>query len=307
MLLELISKLTLLDKSYILSISDTASHRYKRFFINKSNGKLRAIYHPAKELKGIQRVIHDEVLKDLPSHTSSCAYKKGCSVKLHAELHKDARYLLRVDFKNFFESIKASDIRLFADSSFSKHIDKWTTADTELLVKLSTFKDGLTIGSITSPLLSDAICYDLDVALFSLSHELGVKYTRYADDLYFSTNKRDVLKFIPKKIQNIINKLDYPCNLRINHDKTHNSSKKSKMIVTGLTITNDKKISIGRSRKRLIRSQIYNWNNLKLEDRKYLSGYISYIKSVEPSFVNALCCKYGAEIIKEIIVFNIKN
>ncbi|MGR2845543.1 hypothetical protein ABMX62_00580 [Vibrio vulnificus] len=64
MLLNLISKLVLLEKEYIVSIADTASWRYKRFFINKKNGKLRAIYHPAKELKAIQRVVHDEVLKN---------------------------------------------------------------------------------------------------------------------------------------------------------------------------------------------------------------------------------------------------
>ena len=65
MLLDLISKLVLLEKEYIVSIAETASRRYKRFFIDKRNGKLRAIYHPAKELKAIQRVVHDEVLKKL--------------------------------------------------------------------------------------------------------------------------------------------------------------------------------------------------------------------------------------------------
>ncbi|EGR0790832.1 RNA-directed DNA polymerase, partial [Vibrio vulnificus] len=55
---------------------------------------------------------------------------------------------------------------------------------------------------------------------------------------------------------------------------------------------------------REIRSQIYNWTSLNDEDKKYLSGYLSYVKSVEPEFINALCCKYGAYKIKEIIIFN---
>ncbi|EIU7595104.1 retron St85 family RNA-directed DNA polymerase [Vibrio vulnificus] len=304
MLLNLISKLVLLEKEYIVSIADTASWRYKRFFINKKNGKLRAIYHPAKELKAIQRVVHDEVLKKLPSHEASYAYKQGCSVKKHAEMHKGARYMLRIDFKNFFESIRTEDIRHFADKKMMSYVEGWTNADTELLVKLTSFQEGLTIGSITSPLLSDAICYDLDVAVFSLAHELGVKYTRYADDLYFSTNKKGVLKSIPPKIDALLLDLKCPHNLKINTAKTHHSSKKSRMMVTGLTITNDNNISIGRTRKREIRSQIYKWTNLNDEDKKYLSGYLSYIKSVEPEFINALCCKYGSSKIKEIIVFN---
>lgn len=81
MLLELISILTLLEEEYILNIAQTSSKRYKKFYISNKNGKLRAIYHPSKELKGIQRVIHNELLQKLPTHPASAAYKQGCSIK----------------------------------------------------------------------------------------------------------------------------------------------------------------------------------------------------------------------------------
>lgn len=304
MLLELISSLTILEKDYISNIAQTSSLRYKKFYINKKNGSLRAIYHPSKELKGIQRVIHDELLKKLPSHPASSAYKKGCCIKKHAEQHKKSRYLLRLDFKNFFESISDDDIRYFANKNLLGSIDNWSEEDTNFLVKITTFKGGLTIGSITSPLVSDAICYPLDVALFSLSHELGVIYTRYADDLYFSTNNQNILNKIPAHVDSIIKKLEYPKNLKINNKKTYHSSKKNRMMVTGLTLTNDSEISIGRSKKREIRSKIYNWIKLNIEEKNHLSGYLSYIRSVEPQFINRLCNKYGATVIKNIIEYN---
>ena len=304
MLLELLSSLTILEEEYILNIAQTSMQRYKKFHIKKRNGTLRAIFQPSKEVKGFQRIIHDEFLKRLPSHPASAAYKEGSSIKKHAELHKRSKYLLRLDFKEFFESISDHDIRKFAAENLTGKIQGWTDEDTNLLVKLCTFKGGLTIGSITSPLLSDAICYNLDVALYSLSHELGITYTRYADDLYFSTNRSGVLKNIPERVEDIISRLECPNNLKINKSKTHHSSKKNKMKVTGLTITNDFKISIGREKKREIRSKVFNWDGLSPEEKAHLSGYLSYIKSVEPAFINTLCTKYGAGIIKEITVFN---
>ncbi|MCD9536006.1 RNA-directed DNA polymerase [Photobacterium carnosum] len=273
----------------------------------KKSGGNRVIYHPSKELKGIQRVIHEELLQKLPIHLASAAYNKGCSIKKHAEQHRKAKYLLRLDFKNFFESITEIDINCFVNNKFIDIFDDWSEEDTKLLIDLTTFKGGLTIGSITSPLLSNAICYQLDIALFSLSHELEVTYTRYADDLYFSTFHRDVLKKIPSKVDIIIKELEYPKNLKVNNNKTNHSSKKNRMMVTGLTLTNDFKVSIGRSKKREIRSKIYKWVDLNQDDKLQLSGYLSYIKSVEPSFINTLCGKYGAKVIQQIIIFNSKN
>lgn len=307
MLLELISELLLLEEDYILEIADTASKRYKKFYIKKRNGSSRAIYHPSKELKGIQRIIHDELLTGLPSHTESMAYKKGCSIKNHADKHKKSRYLLRLDFKKFFESITENDIRLLADKVIANLKSGWDDADTNLLIKLTTFNGGLTIGSITSPLLSDAICYPLDALLCSMSHELGVTYTRYADDLYFSTNERNILTKIPDRVREILNALEYPANLTINNGKTYHSSKKNKMMVTGLVLTNNSKVSIGHAKKREIRSKVHTWHKLDESQKRHLSGYMSYIKSVEPSFINTLCNKYGADIIKNIISYNSVN
>lgn len=72
------------------------------------------------------------------------------------------------------------------------------------------------------------------------------------------------------------------------------------MVVTGLIITNDKKVSLGRSKKREIRSLVYKWETLDHQRKKYLQGYLSYCSSVEPYFINSLCVKFGSTKIRNI-------
>ena len=66
-------------------------------------------------------------------------------------------------------------------------------------------------------------------------------------------------------------------------------------------------VSVGRDKKREIRSYIFNWDKIAEEKRVYLSGYLSYLGSVEPEFINSICQKYGAELIRRILSFNTKN
>lgn len=130
--------------------------------------------------------------------------------------------------------------------------------------------------------------------------------TRYADDMFFSTKIKGVLYALQNDINNIISTNTLPSKLKLNLEKTHHTSKKRKMAITGLVITNDGNISLGRRKKREIKSKIYKWGTLSTDERTYLSGYLAYIKSVEPEFINNLCDKYDANLILEIIKFNTK-
>lgn len=300
MLLKYLSERLLLEKSYIEELANTASVRYKQYFIPKRNGGLRSILHPAKELKTLQRVIHEDVLTRLPVHKAAHAYRKGLGLRKHASVHSTSHYMLRMDFKNFFESISAEDIENFFSENSLLISSEWGKEDTLLLRKIVCYKSSLTIGSVTSPTISNAICYELDLIVDRLCLSKGVKYTRYADDLYFSTDKPNVLKEIEKNIHIVVSKLRKPNALKINNSKTHHSSKKNKMSVTGLVITNDGQVSIGRDKKRKIRSMVHQWETLNGKERKYLVGYISYCVSIEPEFINTLCRKYGADVISTI-------
>ena len=159
MLLEHLSKNMLLEPSFIEMVANSASKRYKKTSIKKRDGSDRIIYQPARELKAIQRVILNDILSKLPIHKSVYAYRRGISLKEHTLAHRNGNFTTRLDFRNFFNSIDAADIRKYINNNYS-HIDsKWSTDDTELLVKLVCFKGALTVGSptIVDP-INETVC-----------------------------------------------------------------------------------------------------------------------------------------------------
>jgi len=93
--------------------------------------------------------------------------------------------------------------------------------------------------------------------------------------------------------------------LRVNHNKTFHSSTAHNRHVTGITITNNKKISVGRNRKRKIRACVHSFKNglLSNNDALKLKGELGFIKHIEPDFIINLTNKYGLDTIKKIQTF----
>src|ERR1035438_644823 len=91
----------------------------------------------------------------------------------------------------------------------------------------------LTIGAPTSPTISNALCFDMDAAIEDLSVKHGVKYTRYADDLFFSTIEPNVLRPLQTDIELLVAGLRLPAHLTLNARKTRHSSRKGARRVTG--------------------------------------------------------------------------
>lgn len=298
MLINYLSESLVLTTDFINEIADTADERYNKFSVPKKNGGTRVIYQPQKELKVLQRALHDYFLKKIPVHQACCAYQEGSSIKRNAERHAKNNFLLRLDFVDFFKSITSNDVLHFLMEN-KLHRD-WSDNDSQLLLKLVCFKGRLTMGSVTSPLLSNLICKNLDLCISELAISKGITYSRYADDIYLSTNNENILFEIPKKVISILRKIEYPKNLILNSAKTTHSSRKRKMTITGLVITNDRTVSIGRKKKREIRSLVHKWDELTVEKKKYLQGYLSYCTSIEPAFINSLCEKFSARKIRDI-------
>ncbi|WP_072051496.1 retron St85 family RNA-directed DNA polymerase [Enterobacter sichuanensis] len=303
MLLNYLSNNLVLTPKFISHIAETANERYNKFSISKDNGKNRVIYQPQKELKLLQRVLHDDFLSKINPHPCCTAYRDGASTYKNAIQHKDNKYLLRLDFVDFFKSINSNDLFLFLKENSSKLHPEWSEEDNELFLKIVCYKGRLTMGSVTAPAVSNLVCNALDYRISDLCAARGIIYTRYSDDMYFSTNKENFLLNLTPSIIKIIRSIEYSKHLIINSSKTKHSSRKRKMSVTGLVITNDKKISLGRDKKREIRSLVHKWEVLDSKQKKYLQGYLSYCASVEPLFINSLCIKFGAATISKIQKF----
>jgi RNA-directed DNA polymerase len=299
MLLERIAQELGLPQPFLLSLAKTASFRYKTYYILKRHGGSREINHPAKPLKAVQRWILQNILSKLPVHEAAMAYRHGIGVKDNAKIHSDSRYLLRMDFEDFFPSITDKDIRQYI-AKLPTFFSGWNDTDIEIFCRFLCRRHVLTIGAPTSPSLSNAICWDLDEQLMTISAQSQCRYTRYADDLFFSTTLPNVLKGLESVVIDVCNLLTIPARLVINSEKTRHSSKRGRRRVTGIVLSSDGTTRAGRDLKRKIRALVFRYQQIDYKTKVRLAGHVSYVASVDPEFINSLIKKYGPTLIAQV-------
>lgn len=283
----------------------TAPHRYKVFYIpKKQKGQMREIAQPASELKIIQNWLIGYLSDHLPIHHRAVAYRKKKGIKHNALQHVHRRYVLKMDLENFFPSIVKRDIekhfKLHGGNEFSQD----DISDICRLVLWSPKNmpgHRLCIGAPSSPFISNSILNRHDEIIYRRCQQYEVIYTRYADDLIFSTNQANVLSLIESFVKKVFQEADYP-KLSINKEKTIHTSRGRGITVTGVVITSTGKLSIGRNRKRLIRATIHHFltKKLSIEEVQKLNGLLAFSLDIEPEFVQNMKIKYGEDILYKI-------
>jgi len=294
------------SKQEISDFVFSAPKKYKIYTIPKRTSGKRVIAHPAKKLKEYQRALIGRLEPLLPVHDAAFAYKKNIGIKQNAMQHQKSRYLLKMDFQNFFHSITPE---LFF-SIVEKHAIDLIEEDKYLLEQILFFcpskrtggKLILSIGAPSSPLISNVILFFFDQALYEACKNKGIIYTRYADDLTFSTNLKNQLFELPHVVKHLLIE-HFSGQITVNESKTVFSSMSHNRHVTGVTITNEGELSIGRERKRYISSLIHQFslNQLPDEDRRYLQGLFAFACDIEPVFKQRMIKKYSLETINKII------
>jgi len=139
----------------------------------------------------------------------------------------------------------------------------------------------------------------MDSAFSDLCARHGVTYTRYADDLFFSTTQPNVLRPLQLEVEKIVSELKLPAHLVINAAKTRHSSKRRARRVTGIVLGSDQKAYIGRPLKRKIRALIFKMDSLDPRSRASLAGLVAYAAGFDADFMNSLIMKYGHAIIRK--------
>lgn len=282
-----------------------APYAYKRYFIPKKSGGVRPIAQPAKETKVIQRLLVDNWFSQLPIHECAAAYREGSSIKANAERHKQNSYIAKFDFSNFFGSITEADIANHLSYVLSDKISAQSIRD---IARVSCVRDKVTsrltlsIGAPSSPSLSNSIMYYFDLAVNSWCIDRNIVYTRYADDLTFSTNDKGATYEIEKLILETLKNIPYP-RLQINTEKTVYASKKKQRRITGLIISNDNEVSLGRDKKRLISAMIHRHSNSELDEKSilHLQGLLGFAQDIEPLFVAKMRGKYTGRLISDLL------
>ncbi|MBU2546921.1 MAG: retron St85 family RNA-directed DNA polymerase [Proteobacteria bacterium] len=293
------------------SLSDTIEQSrsfVKRIKINKKSGGERIVYQPARKIKVIQYWLMRTIFSKITIHSASMAYRKEGSIKENALKHSNGGYFLKLDFKDFFPSIKFSDLNksIIAFRKNNNAIFKYTKADQELIRRVCFYKnDKLPIGYPSSPIISNIVMYKFDIRVTDEMPKFrkygNVVYTRYADDMIFSTDRKGGCEKIFSFLSVLINSWSTP-SLLLNEAKTRFvSSSGGTAIVTGLRICYDGHITLHRHYKDIVRLllSLYKKGNLKEEDVYVLKGHLSYIQNVDSVFYTKICKKYF-DIIDEI-------
>jgi len=274
----------------------TCPFRYKIYKINKKNSlEKRTIAHPSRVLKAVQRTLLSSVLDDLLLvHDCAKAYKKGTGIKDNARIHLQSNYLLKMDFKNFFPSITSHDF----DKLLREKHKLSDPYELNILKRVFFMKRNksfeLSIGSPGSPLISNSMLFDFDERMNELSKSSGVTYSRYSDDLTFSTYTPKILSEWPKQVEKVLNDLVYP-KITINADKTVYTSKRHNRHVTGITLSSEGELSIGREKKRIIRAKIHQASKLSPKELRQLRGHLAFLAHIEPATYMRLSKKYETE------------
>lgn len=300
-----------LSDEFVISEHDVARlllrapYAYKRYTIPKKNGGVRYIAQPAKETKIIQNFIINEWFSKLPVHECATAYKEGASIKDNAQRHSSAIYISKFDFVDFFGSIAESDIKKLLSNEFDGLLSERSISD---MARLSCIREQiagrlvLSIGAPSSPVLSNAVMFNFDTVVNQWCLERGITYSRYADDLTFSANEKGATFPVEQFIRETLKELPGP-KLSINADKTIHASKKNQRRVTGLILSNDNKVTIGRDRKRLIGAMIHKFLHGELDEKAitHLQGLVGFAQHIEPLFVAKLRGKYTSKIITDLL------
>ena len=238
-------------KSILEYVNIKALRGYSEFNIkNKNSKKDRKIHAPNKKLKIVQQKLN-KILSEIYSPPKSVhAYIHKKNIKSNALSHLKNNIIYTTDIKDYFSSIHYGRIRnLFRSNPFNFNIE----LASELALVLS-YNNMLPQGAPTSPVISNMICLKLDISLLQIAKKYHVTYTRYADDITFSCNRKTLMDNIIPLITDAINRNGFDINI----DKTRLAYKYNAQKVTGLKV--NEFLNVDRKYIRQLNSQLYAWN-----------------------------------------------
>jgi RNA-directed DNA polymerase len=160
------------------------SAKYQSFQIPKKTGGTREISAPATALKIIQQKLSQVLYTVYKPKQPVHGFVFERNVVTNAKKHVGKKYVLNIDLKDFFPSINFGRVRgVFMAAPYNLNSSVAT-----VLAQICCFNNSLPQGAPTSPIISNMICSKLDSQLRILARDHRCTYTRYVDDITFSTS-----------------------------------------------------------------------------------------------------------------------
>lgn len=233
---------------------------YSRFTISKKSGGLREIASPHFPLNMLQARLAGVLDGLYVPRVSAHGYVKGRSILTNALPHTGKQHVLNVDLQNFFPSLNFGRVRGVLMAPPFNCPDRAAS----VLAKLACLDNGLPIGAPSSPVLSNMICMRLDGQLQRFAQQHRCWYTRYADDLTFSTRSSWFPKqlasseagvtYLGDELKSIIESNGFVVNPR----KTRLAGPGSRHSVTGITVNVN--TNVRRKYVRQVRAMLHSWS-----------------------------------------------
>ena len=255
------SKAEVITKEEILSfceIDKGLTDRYIVFYKHKKRkGRYRVISSPAPRLKLILRCLNEFLQTYYKPAFYVTGFVRNSSIVENGKIHVGQRFVFTIDLTDFFESVSIDSVEYWLTQSpfcFNKEIAR-TIASLSCIKNTKNGTICLSQGSPLSPILSNIVCTDMDKKLNGIAVFYGAKYSRYVDDITFSsqTNLFWNEDLFIQSVKRIIKANHF----RINADKVHLYGPQSCHYITGV-VTNEK-INVPRFYIRSIRNLLYIW------------------------------------------------
>ncbi len=279
-----------ISKQLLYFLTYKKNYCYSEIKIPKKDKSYRILNAPNLSLKVVQRWILKEILEKISVSNQTMAFVPGLNgLKENAEQHKKNIFILEMDITDFFGTITEKQVyRLFHNIGYSTKV-------AGILTNLCTYDGCLPQGAVTSPYIANLVCFHMDARINGYCSRKDIVYTRYADDLSFSSNNRTLLNRTEKFIKYIVADEGFS----INDKKTRYLSNDVKKTVTGITI-NDSSVHVDKEFKKKIRAQIYNSiKNKNYANNDQILGEIAYVNSIEAGYYEKVR-KYIEKLIEQV-------
>jgi RNA-directed DNA polymerase len=287
----------------------TRTH-YVRFTVPKKAGGVRTLSAPHLTLAKAQRWIFENILKRLTVDSAAHGFVTGRSIVTNARPHAGRAVLVNLDLADFFPSVHFVRVRsVFARLGYSGAVASLLallcTECPRREVRydgktyfVATGPRGLPQGACTSPALANQVAGRLDRRLAGLARKLNLAYTRYADDLTFSSAEPMVQRigYLMARVRHIAQDEGFT----VNEKKCRVLKRNAAQIVTGLVV-NDKP-TLRRKDIRRLRAILHRAAKEGLERQNranhphfvaQLRGKIALLHMVRPE----LAAKFDAQLL----------
>ncbi len=298
---------------------------YKSIKIKKKNSRgKRTIHIPFFQLEKLQKWIDRYLLANIPIHHRAFAYRSGYSIKDCALQHCGARWIVKIDIKHFFESISEPMVyNIFRECGYGELISFELTrlctyaeyneddiaCDASEKYSISLYNSNATgvvvQGASSSPRLSNIVMRDIDEKIFQYCIQNNVVYTRYSDDLIFSSSDnnfcRDSAFLLKKYIYSILKEH----NFTPNENKFSIISPGGRKLVLGLLVDREQP-RLTPEFKEKIKQHLYFLNkNVDIHRKRmkfktipglknHIDGLMNYIHDIDEDFHKKILVKYQA-------------